>query len=1065
MPFQSEKQRRYLWANEPEIARDWADTYGSRIKKDDGGITRIPFQGGGADAATESFAKSLYAGDPVGFQSAAAHGFRGENVGGPPGITTAPPHIPTVAPDTRPPQLGGPSTLENALKFKQMQAAQAKQLMTQPGVYDDDEDEFSEIDLQQARLVGPALTQYRILDKKVKGYVDGIGWIYGKPTEKEKKMHEKLKKMDAEEKIYKMPILTAAEGGRIEKNDGGITNTKTIKDQPHMLAYITPGEAKDLQKLGGQETMTPEGIPAYPEWDNYGVSKSDFDKGDFTKSTDKTVRDLATGKTGVSATELAATNIAEKKKAVKIKAKEEKKAKKIKVKREKDEKKYREKVYRKRQLIDRKIRQGFKYANPDFNLTRAIKELEGTMPGLSYEEMVNEIISNPTNYGAKEFEEYTPKTEVGKASLKKYPDQIREFYTPIKNPGGLTTGVLTGGANVLGSMMMNKTPYLGEMSRLTGQYGSLTGKGEFGLENIAAGEDIPTRSEFMKEYEPNRWALENDATWNPISGKFEPRPDNTFRGYSSYEEWLAAQQGAGGGGGGGAITPPEEEEEESEFQQSLTTGASSPFDYHVGPNPTAANLAWGKKFNVDPRTMYQTSWAAEGGRIPAAFGGIMDSSTGRRAYGLGSIFKSIKRAAKKVIKSPLGKAALIGAGAYFMPGIGAKAAGGWAPWAQGLKSKWGIKQLLTKEGLGKAWDPWKLGILGASALPFFMGGKEEDDDDGFDYDATRDKYAAELMNIKAAAMAGTLDPTKFRYQGIKEGGRIGFDNGGFTMDDSLAEEDRKVKESYKAYERYKASGGTKSYGEFIKMIGVGGLAEGGRTGYYTGKSVPSDYTMEDAVMSTTQDKLGGITDVMKQADLFRAGDVGQFYAADGGRIGYGVGGQTGHPPITIGQVPQAPQAPQANKMAGALPPTPMPAPQPNRMAGMPGGMNPMMRGNPMMNRPMMNRPMMGGRMMAQEGGLMDLGGMEKDYRQEGGFVPLGGEEKADDVPARLSKNEFVFTADAVRGAGGGDIDKGAEIMENVMENLEEGGNISEESQGLEGAQNMFATAQRLGGVI
>ena len=102
---------------------------------------------------------------------------------------------------------------------------------------------------------------------------------------------------------------------------------------------------------------------------------------------------------------------------------------------------------------------------------------------------------------------------------------------------------------------------------------------------------------------------------------------------------------------------------------------------------------------------------------------------------------------------------------------------------------------------------------------------------------------------------------------------------------------------------------------------------------------------------------------------------------------------------------------------------------------------------------------------AQEGGLMDLGGMEKDYRQEGGFVPLGGEERADDVPARLSKNEFVFTADAVRAAGGGDIDAGAEVMENVMENLEQGGQVSEESQGLEGARNMFATAQRLEGVL
>jgi len=103
----------------------------------------------------------------------------------------------------------------------------------------------------------------------------------------------------------------------------------------------------------------------------------------------------------------------------------------------------------------------------------------------------------------------------------------------------------------------------------------------------------------------------------------------------------------------------------------------------------------------------------------------------------------------------------------------------------------------------------------------------------------------------------------------------------------------------------------------------------------------------------------------------------------------------------------------------------------------------------------------GGRIGAQEGGLMNLGGMEKDYRQEGGFVPLGGEEKADDVPARLSKNEFVFTADAVRAAGGGDIDAGAEVMENVMENLEAGGEVSEESQGLEGVRGMFANAQQL----
>jgi uncharacterized short protein YbdD (DUF466 family) len=71
----------------------------------------------------------------------------------------------------------------------------------------------------------------------------------------------------------------------------------------------------------------------------------------------------------------------------------------------------------------------------------------------------------------------------------------------------------------------------------------------------------------------------------------------------------------------------------------------------------------------------------------------------------------------------------------------------------------------------------------------------------------------------------------------------------------------------------------------------------------------------------------------------------------------------------------------------------------------------------------------------KDGGLMDLGGKEMDLRG-GGFVPIGKKERADDVPARLSKNEFVMTADAVRGAGGGDINKGAKRMYETMNNLE-----------------------------
>ena len=72
---------------------------------------------------------------------------------------------------------------------------------------------------------------------------------------------------------------------------------------------------------------------------------------------------------------------------------------------------------------------------------------------------------------------------------------------------------------------------------------------------------------------------------------------------------------------------------------------------------------------------------------------------------------------------------------------------------------------------------------------------------------------------------------------------------------------------------------------------------------------------------------------------------------------------------------------------------------------------------------------------AKDGGLMDLGGKEMDLRG-GGFVPIGKKERADDVPARLSKNEFVMTADAVRAAGGGSVNKGAKRMYNLMNNLE-----------------------------
>ena len=326
------------------------------------------------------------------------------------------------------------------------------------------------------------------------------------------------------------------------------------------------------------------------------------------------------------------------------------------------------------------------------------------------------------------------------------------------------------------------------------------------------------------------------------------------------------------GGGGQGITsqypyyiPPEDELPEDDTVEDSTIPVD-PIRFASTPSPHDFSS--------------QYFYGAEGGRIPAAYGGIMDTYTGRRKYGLGSIFKSITKPLKKLTKSKAGKIGLAALLSKFGPAGLEKIGIGGGDWAS-LGTSMMDKPL-----------PW---IAGASALGGLYTGMTDEDDEEPDW---LKKWRAS----KAAAdeqFAGISDPSNL--QSIR-------------------------------------------------------FADGGRTVY----------------------KEGGKELSHREAAL---------------------------------------------------------------------------------------RAMYGIRSNAQEGGLMDMGGMEKDYRQEGGFVPIGGQERADDVPARLSKNEFVFTADAVRAAGGGDIDAGAEVMENVMENLEQGGQVSEESQGLEGARDMFATAQRLEGVI
>ena len=296
----------------------------------------------------------------------------------------------------------------------------------------------------------------------------------------------------------------------------------------------------------------------------------------------------------------------------------------------------------------------------------------------------------------------------------------------------------------------------------------------------------------------------------------------------------------------------------------------------------------------------------------------------------------------------------------------------------------------------------------------------------------RDTLPMDTTGINFQTAQEAMDDPNLRFkprledtQLAAEGGRIGLSNGGDPL----------LRKEYDNYvfelKEMHPEAAPMSFRQFREQI-MAGKAEGGRIGFAGGGG--SDYLEYRKQMIALGKQpmpiqlfqsLEGIMSVQEMVDMGSPEEK-----AEGGRIGYAKGSKkrTGIMKMLADLEERFPELMMYGSMGA-------------------GSILPFLKE--------------GGRAGAQEGGLMDLGGMEKDYRQEGGFVPIGGKEKADDVPARLSKNEFVFTADAVRAAGGGDIDEGAAVMERLMENLEAGGKVSEDSQGLEGARGMFANAQEL----
>ena len=431
-----------------------------------------------------------------------------------------------------------------------------------------------------------------------------------------------------------------------------------------------------------------------------------------------------------------------------------------------------------------------------------------------------------------------------------------------------------------------------------------------------------------------------------------------------------------------------------------------------------------------------------------AGGGIMTLEEPRQGYFLGKIVKKAKRAVKKVIKSPLGKTALLAGLTFGLPGtqfgglLGRAKFGGAAKGIFGNVG--GIGQLLGSQGKlstlgdlfrvgGKAGEAFSVprmlaGGLGAAAVaaPFLMGGGDEEEE------VPEESFTGPISSVE------DIRGQARRYYGDPTNSALYF------MPQKSA-----VQSSF-----YAADGGLASMRPGYR-IGGGVLQKAGqmiKSGVGKVKSLFDDADINVSIRDEDVMTDGGLQAQAVGQDVFitpksrKAVKVMDDLIEEGYDITKAEDGSYSINALDEGALDIVTQRLRigdkgADEFIDA---------QDYYFKGDTGMMD---EESKMIYNALRDRK--------AEGGLMDLGGFEKDYR-EGGFVPLGAEERADDVPARLSKNEFVFTADAVRNAGQGDIDKGAEVMQNMMDNLEAGGTISEESQGMENpAQAMFDQAQQL----
>ena len=409
----------------------------------------------------------------------------------------------------------------------------------------------------------------------------------------------------------------------------------------------------------------------------------------------------------------------------------------------------------------------------------------------------------------------------------------------------------------------------------------------------------------------------------------------------------------------------------------------------------------------------------------------------RQLYGLGSLVKSIGKAVKgavkgvtKAVKSPLGIAALgYALGGGFSPagfkfgtlgsklGLGSLTGGEENVFSGGPFS--GIANFVRDKITSgdKLSQMLKVGSVGGLLTGLLA--KAEQGDEGAQ-SLTRNIPALKQYLFRNYKNLGytdqqaqeLTDKDTSEYTGMAEGGRIGFDMGSFPIkkdgffvspdfDKMTPEQKRLMENNAKIYKKIQesmekrlpeVSEGEKERRKILNEIRkkqaeemglpstIQLLAEGGRVEYAEGTKMASMDENEREFMRLVEEFMERGFSQQEAIEAARE-EFDRKAIATGGRVQYAMG------------------SPEENAI------------QASGIMGLPLNQNP-------------------------------AGVTELDLRETGGFIPpVGVKEKADDIPAMLSNNEFVFTADAVRGMGDGNVNKGAQRMYDMMKKLENGGRV------------------------